>query len=143
MLGWTPIAGTGEGDEPTREHGHRPKALPILTWPPNAALKAADRLTRQRVYVAASPIHGKGLYAREAIPRRDYIGTYLGPAAKRNGSHVLWVDAGDQWIGRRGFNRLRYLNHSARPNAEFDGFDLYALRRIRPDEEITIDYHWD
>ena len=114
-----------------------------MSWPPSAVRKAADRRTNRRVYVAESPIHGKGLFAREPIEPGEYIGTYLGPAAKRNGSHVLWVDAGDEWIGRRGFNRLRYLNHDARPNAEFDGFDLYAVRWIRPDDEITIDYHWD
>ena len=28
-------------------------------------------------------------------------------------------------------------------DAAFDGFDLYALRAIRRDEEITIDYGWD
>ena len=37
-------------------------------------------------------------------------------------------------------NLLRYLNHSADPHAEFVGFELFAVRDIRPDEEITIDY---
>ena len=56
---------------------------------------------------------------------------------------MLWVtDARGRVRGRRGRNALRYLNHSERPNAEFDGFELYARRRIRADEEITIDYHW-
>lgn len=114
-----------------------------MTWPPSPEQKTADRQTRQLVYVDASPIHGWGLYARVALARDACIGTYLGPAAKANGSHVLWIEADGEWIGRRGFNCLRYLNHSARPNAEFDGFDLYALRPIRADEEITIDYHWD
>lgn len=114
-----------------------------MTWPPSGPLKAIDRRTRQLVYVAPSPIHGKGLFARSPIGAGGFIGTYLGPPAKRNGSHVLWVESDHGWIGRRGYNRLRYLNHSLRPNAEFDGFDLYARRRIRPDEEITIDYGWD
>lgn len=115
-----------------------------MSWPPNGAEKAGDRITRQLTYVDASPIHGWGLYARVAIESGSYIGTYLGPTAKRNGSHVLWIeDADGEWIGRRGMNRLRYLNHRKPPNAEFDGFNLYALRDIRADEEITIDYHWD
>lgn len=114
-----------------------------MSWPPNAAQKAADRRTRQLVYVDHSPIHGWGLFACDRLDAGLYIGTYLGPTAQRNGSHVLWVDTGQGWIGRRGFNRLRYVNHSKRPNAEFDGFDLYARRTIRPDEEITIDYGWD
>lgn len=115
----------------------------MSAWPPTGALYHANRRTNRMVRVDRSPIHGQGLFAAVAIDRGTYIGTYLGPPAKKNGSHVLWVDAGDEWIGRRGFNRLRYLNHSPRPNAEFDGFDLYALRRIQPDEEITIDYQWD
>lgn len=114
-----------------------------MSWPPTSAERAADQRTRRLVYVAASPIHGRGLFARARLPRGAFVGTYLGPWAQRNGSHVLWVDEGDGWIGRRGFNRLRYVNHSRRPNAEFDGFDLYALRAIPPGEEITIDYQWD
>jgi hypothetical protein len=114
-----------------------------MSWPPTAAQKAGNRRTNRLVRVAASPIHGWGLFARERLEAGLYIGTYLGPDAQRNGSHVLWVEAGNGWVGRRGFNRLRYLNHSARPNAEFDGFDLYARRAIAPGEEITIDYGWD
>lgn len=114
-----------------------------MSWPPTPAERAADQRTRRLVYVAASPIHGWGLFARERLARGAFVGTYLGPRARRNGSHVLWVADGDGWIGRRGFNRLRYVNHSPRPNAEFDGFDLYALRAIAPGEEITIDYQWD
>jgi SET domain-containing protein len=97
--------------------------------------------TKLLTVVAPSPIHGKGLFARSHIKRETYIGTYEGPQAKKNGSHVLWVyDENDEIVGRRGLNKLRYLNHSDKPNAEFDGFDLYALRNIRPGEEITIDY---
>lgn len=114
-----------------------------MSWPPAAAERIIDRRTRTLVYVARSPIHGKGLFARQTIARGAYIGRYLGPAAQRNGSHVLWIEDGDHWVGRRGFNRLRYLNHDSRPNAEFDGFDLYACRDIRSGEEITIDYNWD
>ena len=51
----------------------------------------------------------------------------------------FYVDDGEV-IGRRGLNKLRYLNHCDAPNAEFDGFDLYTLREIEPGEEITINY---
>lgn len=97
-----------------------------------------------RTYVDDSPIHGRGLYAAERIACGDYIGTFKGPPARRNGSHVLWLmDADGNWYGRRGVNALRYLNHAADPNAEFHHFDLYAVREIEPGEEITIDYGWD
>lgn len=114
-----------------------------MSWPPSAMEREIDRRTRRLVYVAPSSVHGKGLFARQGLAKGMYIGRYLGPEAQRNGSHVLWIEDGDGWSGRRGFNRLRYLNHDSRPNAEFDGFDLYARRTIRCDEEITIDYQWD
>jgi uncharacterized protein len=92
------------------------------------------------VYVAASPIHGQGLFAKVPIRKGEYIGTYEGPGAKRNGKYVLWLMGKGKPVGRRGLNLLRYLNHSDRPNAEFSGFDLYARRTIRRNEELTIDY---
>jgi SET domain-containing protein len=96
------------------------------------------------VYAAESPIHGTGLFARRAIAAGEYIGTYWGPTARRNGRYVLWVcddrEGEESWEGRSGRNLLRYLNHSRDCNAEFDGYDLYALRDIAPDEEITFYY---
>ena len=95
-------------------------------------------------YAKKSPIHGKGLFARKAIRKGDYMGEYYGPVVKENGMHVLWVEEDDgEWVGRDGKNLLRYLNHSKKPLAEFIGFELYALRDIQPDEEITIDYGED
>lgn len=92
-------------------------------------------------YVNHSAIHGLGLYARASISNGSYMGTYSGPETETNDTHVLWAETEDgRWIGKDGKNLLRYLNHSNMPCAEFDGFDLYALRDIRPHEEITIDY---
>ena len=95
----------------------------------------------QLFYVADSAIHGKGLFARADIAADAYLGSYDGPETRDNGMHVLWVqEPSGEWIGRDGRNLLRYINHDRSPNAEFDGFDLYAIRDIQPDEEITIDY---
>lgn len=95
------------------------------------------------VYIDKSTIHGTGVFAREAIGAGDYIGTYHGPEASRNGTYVLWLynpdDEADA-IGRSGKNLLRYLNHAVPGNAEFDGFDLYARVKIKPGEEITFNY---
>ncbi len=98
---------------------------------------------REWVYAADSGIHGTGLFAQRDIRESEYIGTYWGPEAKRNGTYVLWVyaeDDEDNAIGRSGRNLLRYLNHACPGNTAFDGFDLYALRDIDPDEELTFDY---
>ena len=96
------------------------------------------------VYSAQSNIHGTGLFAAKAIARGEYIGTYWGPEASRNGTYVLWVyeDESDEAsaVGRSGRNLLRYLNHSVSGNTEFDGFDLYACVDIAVGDELTFDY---
>jgi uncharacterized protein len=94
------------------------------------------------IHVRSSHIHGLGLFAARSIRKGTLIGIYDGPETRRDGMHVLWVYEEDdrQWIGREGRNALRYLNHSSSPNAEFDGYQLYALRNIRAGEEITFDY---
>lgn len=94
----------------------------------------------EHVYVNESPIHGKGLYALEPISKDEFIGTYHGDETSKDGTYVLWIFEDDKQTGRDGKNELRYLNHSLEPNAEFDGYDLYALRDINPHEEITICY---
>lgn len=92
-------------------------------------------------YVQDSGIHGKGLFAKDDIEEGEYLGTYDGPEVDEDDSHVLWVEEEDgRWASRDGKNMLRYLNHSKLPHAEFDGFDLFALKNIRVGEEITIDY---
>ncbi|MBD3671421.1 MAG: SET domain-containing protein-lysine N-methyltransferase [Gammaproteobacteria bacterium] len=95
-------------------------------------------------YVEKSTIHGKGLFARIEIKEGTYLGTYHGPVVDENGMHVLWVEHEEGvWQGRDGKNMLRYLNHSDAPCAEFDGFELYAIADIKPDQEVTFDYGED
>jgi SET domain-containing protein len=94
------------------------------------------------VYIAESPIHGLGVFARGQIPQGALIGCYEGRHTEENGMHVLWIegDGEDEWIGIDGGNELRFLNHSATPNGEMDGRYLYAAREIEKDEEVTFDY---
>lgn len=102
----------------------------------NAELKSV-------VYSASSKIHGKGVFAARTIKKGEYIGTYHGPKAKRNGTYVLWVyepDQPEKAVGISGKNTLRFLNHAKKCNAEFDGPDLFAMKRINKGSEITFDY---
>ena len=95
----------------------------------------------RRVTVGPSRIHGRGIFAGEAIGRGRRVGAYLGVRARRNGPYVLWVREGEgALVGISGQNDLRFVNHAARPNARFVDADLFALRRIRLGEEITVDY---
>jgi SET domain-containing protein len=103
-----------------------------------------NRELKHWVYSAQSSRHGTGLFAGRDIKQGEYIGTYHGPRAKRNGTYVLWVydpDNHDDCIGISGQNLLRFLNHDRRePNVEFDDADLYALRDINKDEELCFNY---
>jgi len=93
-------------------------------------------------YVAESPVHGRGLFARADITAGTWIGHYDSNETKDNGTHVLWVEGEepDEWLGFDGINALRFLNHSDDPNAEMSELDLYARRDIKKDEEITFYY---
>ena len=93
------------------------------------------------VEVRQSPIHGKGLFAKKRIRANQLLGVYEGARTKRNGTYVLWVEYEDgEVVGINGRNELRYLNHSRTPNAEFWGEQLYSLRAIEANTEITFDY---
>jgi len=110
----------------------------------NTAKRGMHRRTRlcDRVFKAPSPIHGNGCFASVRFAAGDYIGTYEGPPARRDGTYVLWVyEEGTPPVGRSGRNLLRYLNHQEDGNARFEGFDLYARRDIAPGDEITFDYN--
>ncbi len=81
------------------------------------------------------------MFARAPFKRGDYIAAARGTRTETDGRHVLWVLEGEgSYRGVEVVNRLRYLNHSPKPNAEFEGPDLYATRAIEPGEEITLDY---
>jgi SET domain-containing protein len=111
----------------------------------SAKRKTTSDSTRlgDKVYVSGSPGNGQGVFARVALKKGEYIGTYEGPKAQRNGKFVLWLVGRGRAVGRRGLNALRFLNHADTPNAEFDGWDLYATKRIPKDTEITFDYGGD
>ena len=100
---------------------------------------------------------GLGLYAIKPFRKREYIVTYRGrrirnPEADKleaRGSRYMF-EINSRWTidGSRRWNVARYVNHSCRPNAEAierrGPIIVYcARRRIKPDEEITVDYGKD
>lgn len=113
---------------------------------PRSMAHDPDQGVTAPVQIKSSAIHGRGLFAAGVIDRGSRIGEYRGPPTSRNGAYVLWITEEDGTVhGIAGKNRLRFVNHSRRPNAAFDGSELRARRRIRPGEEITVDYgpDWD
>ena len=91
----------------------------------------------KKFYVKQSGIHGKGLFASRNIKRGETIGCIKFNPVDEDGPHVLWVD--DQGILVE--CDLKYINHSARPNACYcEDLEVVALEEIQKDEEITHDY---
>jgi len=88
--------------------------------------------------VSYSNIHGKGLFATTRIKKGTLIGNVEGRKTTRNGDYVLWL------TDKQGFlvqNEMKYINHSAKPNAAYyDDLTVMALRNINVGEEITHHY---
>lgn len=90
------------------------------------------------VYVDASRIHGRGLFAGRFIAEGEVIGIVQGRETQEDGAYVLWIDE-DQAVEVT--CELRYINHSDTPNAAYyDTLEVCALTDIQPGEEITHNY---
>ncbi len=88
--------------------------------------------------VSNSSIHGKGLFATTRIKKGTLIGNVEGRKTKRNGSYVLWITDDQGFLVQ---NEMKYINHSAKPNAAYyDDLTVVALRNIKAGEEITHHY---
>ena len=103
---------------------------------------------------------GRGVFARREIPAGTIIGDYLGVLMKadesarleeENGNvcYSMDYDGGDLSIYPLDIKAsgVHLLNHSCSPNCDtyyYYGHTLFfALRRILPGEELTIDYSFD
>jgi uncharacterized protein len=100
---------------------------------------------------------GLGLFASRSFKKREYIVTYRGrrvshaeaDALEARGSRYMF-EINSRWTidGSKRWNVARYVNHSCRPNAEAvqrkGPIIVYVARRkIKPGEEITVDYGKD
>lgn len=108
----------------------------------------------QRFRVGKSRIHGKGLYAAAALPRRRKIGELAGERISvaeskrrlRGVDVIMMVELGDGTAvdASRGGNEFRFVNHSCTPNVYIRCFrgrvELYTLRSIDAGEELTCNY---
>ena len=103
--------------------------------------------------VRASAIHGRGLFARHAIARGEIVAVKGGHVLTRHQWKALEPSLGsteiqlsdDLFIApvdqdeRHG--SMLYINHSCDPSVAIQGqIVLVAMRDIRPDEELTIDW---
>jgi uncharacterized protein len=94
------------------------------------------------------------LFAAKPFKKGEYIVTYRGrripndeaDRLEARGSRYMF-EINSRWTidGSPRWNRARYVNHSCRPNAEAierrgRKIVYVARRRIKADEEITVDY---
>jgi len=122
-----------------------------------ADLKPAEHMIK----VFDSGIHGKGVLARQRIPKGTYIIQYKGEliskdeAEKRGAEHetqgmvcVFELNDKNDIDGSVNGNDARYINHSCDPNCEAISVEdkeiwIAAIRDIEPGEELTYDYGYD
>src|SRR5260370_3331899 len=104
--------------------------------------------------VGPSPINGKGCFAALRFRRGRKIAEYTGErisdlearrrARQRKVLRICDIDGRWSLDGSRGGNGTHYINHSCEPNAYmrtvYGHILFFALRDIKPGEEITIDY---
>ena len=88
-----------------------------------------------------SPTHGVGVFAKKDFEVGEVVARYHGKPVERSGMYVVHhKDALGQKKKIELTGRLRFLNHSCRANAELRGYELLALKPIRGDQEIKINY---
>ena len=116
--------------------------------------------------VRGSKIHGRGMFASQAIPKGtrviEYVGERITKAegwrrelarqerAKRGGDGCIYIFELNTKVDIDGsvlWNTARYINHSCNPNCESQVVRghvwIVAIRNIKPGEELSYDYYYD
>ena len=109
-----------------------------------------------RLKVRESGIFGEGCFATVPLPARKKIALYAGEMVRgsrrietrlraQDAIKVIRLDEHTAIDGAAGGDETAYINHSCEPNAYMrivpgEKVAFFALRDIRPGEEITIDY---
>jgi uncharacterized protein len=121
-------------------------------------LQRTDSMSSRRIAVRQSGVHGKGVFALEAIAAGDRLIEYKGeriswkealrrhPHNPDEPNHTFYfaLDSGEVIDGKIKGNSARWINHSCAPNCEAEEIDghvfIDALRDIDAGEELFYDY---
>ena len=124
----------------------------------DAAAGGAGPAAGRRIQVRRSGVHGKGVFAVQAIAEGERIVEYVGevitwkeaqrrhPHDPEDPNHTFYFHVDDKHVidAKHGGNASRWINHSCDPNCEADEDDgrvfIKALRNIEPGEELSYDY---
>lgn len=94
--------------------------------------------TSAYVRVAASKIHGKGLFARRDIPAQTLLGICQVKRVDAADLYTLTLDDGSMYDVTC---ELKYINHSKQANVSYyDDFSVVALVDIKAGQELLHDY---
>jgi len=112
----------------------------------------------RRIQVRSSGIHGKGVFALQAIAEGERVIEYTGeiitwseacarhPHDPTRPQHTFYFHLNDNRVidGKIGGNSSRWINHSCEPNCYADEdkgrIFITALRNIAAGEELSFDY---
>jgi uncharacterized protein len=115
-------------------------------------------LSGRRIQVRRSGVHGKGVFAVQALPKGTPLIEYLGevidwPEALRRHphdpeqpDHTFYFSLGEDHVidGNVGGNASRWINHSCAANCEADEIDgrvfIKTKRAVKAGEELFYDY---
>jgi hypothetical protein len=114
------------------------------------------RLSRFRLKIGKSRIHGWGVFAAERIPAWsdviEYVGEIVDPheCQRRVGNtpqtYAIEIDCLRTVDGSVGGSGAEIINHSCNPNLRYrlvqDHVYCQSLRTIEPGEELTADYRF-
>lgn len=108
------------------------------------------------IEIRESPIHGRGGFARQAIPAGTRVLEYVGERITKTESlrrcaamnaYIFHLDDEHDLDGNVPWNPARFLNHSCAPNCEavMEGGRIWmvARRDIQAGEELTFNYGYD
>lgn len=103
----------------------------------------------KKVFVGNSKFAGKGIFARRNIKKGEILfivkgipKVFIVKNKKDSLQGDRWIAIGkNRWLDPLPNNPWFFINHSCNPNAGIKGFvTLRAMRNIKANEEITIDY---
>ncbi len=112
----------------------------------------------RRIQTRRSGVHGKGVFAVQALAEGEKLIEYIGevinwtealrrhPHDPADPNHTFYFHIDEDHVidAKVGGNSSRWINHSCKPNCEADEEDgrvfIKALRSIKPGEELFYDY---
>jgi SET domain-containing protein len=127
-----------------------------MSQPPQAS--PAKSRDKRRIQVRKSGVHGKGVFALQAIAAGERIIEYKGeliswaealqrhPHDPQDPNHTFYFHIDEDHVidAKVGGNAARWINHACAPNckADEDGTRVFirALQAIKPGAELFYDY---